>query len=84
MSESSVGSRNTSKTTFENIREDELDRDVVAEIERYACVSILFLIYAAVFALCQLVPHASAQLVLLEDAGGQWPALAIYHKFKAT
>jgi len=58
-----------SKTTFENIREDELDRDVVAEIERYACVSILFLIYAAVFALCQLMPCAIAQLLLSQVEG---------------
>ena len=52
-----------SKTTLEKIHEDELDHNVVVEIGRYACISILFLIYAAVFALCQLVPHASAQLV---------------------
>jgi len=36
---------------------------VVAETERNACVSILFLINAAMFALCQLIPHAIAQLI---------------------
>jgi len=54
--ESSEGSRNTLKTTIEKIREDELDRDVVAEIERYACVSILFLIFSRV---CALSAHTS-------------------------
>ena len=43
--------------------EDELNRDVAVEKKRNAYTSILFLIYAAAFALCLLVPHTIAQLL---------------------
>ena len=50
------------KTISKN-SEEELDCDMVVETERNACISILFLIYAAVFALCLLIPHAIAQII---------------------
>src|SRR5882724_2148486 len=48
---------------LKNTCEVELDRNVVVEKKRDACISILSLIYAAMFVLCQLIPHAIAQLI---------------------
>ena len=40
-----------------------MDCNVAVEKEKRMLVIILFLIYAAMFALCQLIPHTIAQLV---------------------
>ena len=38
--------------------------------KKNACIIILFLVYAAMFVLCQLVPHTSAQLLNAEERLG--------------
>jgi len=42
---------------------------VVAETEKNACISILFLIYVAMFALIKLIPRIYAQLLEAEVEG---------------